>query len=153
MRELGVSLWQRPRHGEELVRSLLDSTALIADSTSSLRYTNNLRISIPVTIVVGIIVLLILWALIRCCCCGGRKKQPKYKASSAAYATPAPMAYPNQYPPQNGNGYYPPPPPSHQSSVLRRNDAAQYGQPNGQNGGWVDPSTYNGNYGGQGQYR
>lgn len=50
--------------------------------TAKAWYTSNLQIAIPVTVVVGIIVLLILWGIIRCfarcclCCCGrGKKKQ------------------------------------------------------------------------------
>ncbi|GAA6006208.1 hypothetical protein JCM11491_002071 [Sporobolomyces phaffii] len=76
-------------------------------------YTDNLRISIPVTIVVGIIVLLILYGLIRCLCCGGRRrggaKPPKNQAYSSNYAT---NGYGGgfQPPPMNQNGYYAPPP-------------------------------------------
>ncbi|BGP18394.1 hypothetical protein JCM10213_005977 [Rhodosporidiobolus nylandii] len=101
-------------------------------------YTNNLRIAIPVTVVVGIIVLLILWGIIRCLCCRGRRQKayvpPKGSSYSTQYA--APPNYGNGYypPPQNGygggsGGYAPPPgpPPSHpdvqrpgQARVLRR---------------------------------
>ncbi|GAA5885598.1 hypothetical protein JCM16303_001475 [Sporobolomyces ruberrimus] len=77
-------------------------------------YTDNLRISIPVTIVVGIIVLLIIFAIIRCCCCGGRRrggaaKPPRNQAFSSNYA---PNGYGGgfQPPPMNQNGYCAPPP-------------------------------------------
>ncbi|KAK4050777.1 hypothetical protein OIV83_003198 [Microbotryomycetes sp. JL201] len=108
-------------------------------------YTNNLRISIPVTVVVGIIVLLLLAAIIRCICCRNRplrKGKPSKAASSGYYAPPPPQ---QQYmPSQNGYGshYYPPPPgpppahPQSRGSVLRRNEG--YGN------NWVDPGHYNG---------
>ncbi|GAA6010631.1 hypothetical protein JCM10207_007774 [Rhodosporidiobolus poonsookiae] len=79
-------------------------------------YTQNLRISIPVTIVVGIIVLLLLWALLRCLCCGGFRRRQAYKPpKNAAYSgrfAPPPGAPPMQNQGQGGygNGYYPPPP-------------------------------------------
>jgi len=94
-------------------------------------YTQNLRISIPVTIVVGIIVLLIIYGIIRCCCCGGRRtrgfagqKPPKNQAYSSNYAAPPPqMSGYGGPPPMNNNGYYAPPPgvppPVHHSRLRR----------------------------------
>ncbi|BGP01951.1 Zinc metalloprotease [Rhodotorula toruloides ATCC 204091] len=81
-------------------------------------YRDHLQIAIPVTIVVGLIVLAILWAILRCLCCrGGRAKPAKNQSYSSAYATgPSPMAqntpygyYPSSAPQQQG-GYYAPPP-------------------------------------------
>ena len=46
-------------------------------------YTSNLQISIPVTIVVGLLVLGILWAIIRCCV---RRSKASRTPPSAAYA-------------------------------------------------------------------
>ncbi|KAG8768597.1 hypothetical protein FRC12_005463 [Ceratobasidium sp. 428] len=63
-----------------------------AIETAKAWYTSNLQISIPVTVVVGIIVLLFLWGMIRCftrcclCCCAGRRKKdnnlPRQRISS-----------------------------------------------------------------------
>ncbi|KAG9088315.1 hypothetical protein FRC06_002104 [Ceratobasidium sp. 370] len=59
-----------------------------AIETAKAWYTSNLQISIPVTVVVGIVVLLILWGIIRCfarCCCGGKRKKdnlPRQRISS-----------------------------------------------------------------------
>ncbi|KAK4047861.1 hypothetical protein OIO90_006022 [Microbotryomycetes sp. JL221] len=112
-------------------------------------YTNNLRISIPVTVVVGIIVLLLLAAIIRCIFCRNRplrkNKAPKHKGASSSFYAPPPG------PPHGGyaqNGFapqhqYPPgPPPVHpqgRGSVLRRNDGYV-----GNGNNWVDPAVYNG---------
>ncbi|KAB5593007.1 Reprolysin family zinc metalloprotease [Ceratobasidium theobromae] len=77
--------------------------------TAKAWYTSNLQISIPVTVVVGIIVLSILWALGRCVarCCAGRKQQqqqqrisswvpPEYNRSpTAGGLQPPPMSYQN----------------------------------------------------------
>lgn len=81
-------------------------------------YRDHLQIAIPVTIVVGLIVLAILWALLRCMCCrGGRAKPAKNQPYSSAYAAgPPPMAQSNPYgyypssAPQQGGAYYAPPP-------------------------------------------
>ncbi|GAA5936111.1 hypothetical protein JCM1841_007056 [Sporobolomyces salmonicolor] len=81
-------------------------------------YTKNLRIAIPVTIVVGIIVLLLIFFILRCCCCRRHRpayvaNPPKNQAYSAAFATPPSGYYGGQQPVLNGNGsfnggYYPP---------------------------------------------
>ncbi|GAA5833777.1 hypothetical protein JCM3766R1_000095 [Sporobolomyces carnicolor] len=95
-----------------------------AIDTAKSWYTDNLRISIPVTIVVGIIVLLILWGLIRCLCCGSRSsrrrgggmlKPKKNQAYSSNYSSNGYGGGGFQPPPmrQNGGGgggYYAPPP-------------------------------------------
>ena len=81
--------------------------------TVSSWYRDNLRISIPVTVVGGIIILLILFGIIRCCtrrCCGGGGRN---KANSSKYysgAPPPPMQQPQFQMPQQpyptyGNAY------------------------------------------------
>ncbi|KAG8688672.1 hypothetical protein FRC11_004982 [Ceratobasidium sp. 423] len=52
--------------------------------TAKAWYTSNLQISIPVTVVVGIIVLLILWGCLRCIgrCCGFGRNKGKQRISS-----------------------------------------------------------------------
>ncbi|KAF8599275.1 hypothetical protein BDV93DRAFT_526223 [Ceratobasidium sp. AG-I] len=53
--------------------------------TAKAWYVANLQIAIPVTVVVGIVVLLLLWGILRCigrCCCGSRDKQPKQRINS-----------------------------------------------------------------------
>ncbi|GAA6062534.1 hypothetical protein JCM10212_004300 [Sporobolomyces blumeae] len=85
-------------------------------------YRENLRIAIPVTIVVGIIVLLILFALIRCCFCGNRRKGG-FASSKPPKGQPYSSNYANGYGGQNGffphqnaggmtqtGGFYAPPP-------------------------------------------
>ncbi|GAA6046913.1 hypothetical protein JCM3770_003427 [Rhodotorula araucariae] len=82
-------------------------------------YRDHLNIAIPVTIVVALLVLAILYALVRCCCCRGRPakgaaplKPGRGQPHSARYAVPPgqqSMAQPmtNGYYPPNGS-YYPP---------------------------------------------
>ncbi|CAE6436384.1 unnamed protein product [Rhizoctonia solani] len=55
-----------------------------AIDTAKAWYTSNLQISIPVTVVVGIIVLLILWGCLRCIgrCCGCGRDKTKQRISS-----------------------------------------------------------------------
>lgn len=57
-----------------------------AIDTAKAWYVANLQIAIPVTIVVGIVVLLLLWGILRCIgrrCCGSRDKNlPKQRISS-----------------------------------------------------------------------
>ncbi|GAA5975313.1 hypothetical protein JCM5350_006426 [Sporobolomyces pararoseus] len=99
-----------------------------AIDTAKSWYTDNLRISIPVTIVVGIIVLLILYGLIRCLCCGGRRrgggvaKPPKNQAYSSNYAPSNGYNGGFQPPPmhQNGGFYAPPPGPPPQAMMSNR---------------------------------
>ncbi|GAA5988146.1 hypothetical protein JCM11641_003611 [Rhodosporidiobolus odoratus] len=78
-------------------------------------YTQNLRIAIPVTVIVGIIVLLILWGIVRCLCCGGCRRRGggggkkggpgKGMSYSGQFAQPPPTSQM-----QGANGYgYPPP--------------------------------------------
>ncbi|GAA5985974.1 hypothetical protein JCM10908_006356 [Rhodotorula pacifica] len=69
-------------------------------------YRDHLNIAIPVTVVVGLIVIALLWALLSCLCCRGRrggfgsKKPGKNQSYSSTYANN------NGY----GTGYYHPPP-------------------------------------------
>ena len=75
-------------------------------------YRDHLNIAIPVTVIVGLIVLALLWGLISCLCCRGRrggfksgKKLGKNQSYSAAYANNGGYgAY------GGGASYYPPPP-------------------------------------------
>ncbi|KIS69376.1 uncharacterized protein UMAG_02711 [Mycosarcoma maydis] len=119
-------------------------------------YMDNLRISIPVTIVVGIIVLLILFSIVRRCCCGGRRQRPAKSSgrrpfqrshgndyNGAAYNVPIPEGTPqgSQSSSQVQGAYaapsFPPPPPMRQSYSSYGNGATQPS-------GWVDPAAYNG---------
>ncbi|GAA5856962.1 hypothetical protein JCM8547_008486 [Rhodosporidiobolus lusitaniae] len=93
-------------------------------------YLDHLSIAIPVTIVVGLIVLAILWALIRCIFCGGCRGRRK----NTAYVPPKNGAYSGQYAPpppqqQMGNGQYAYPPPPQQ----------QFGGGYGGGGGYAPP--------------
>lgn len=127
-------------------------------------YRDNLQISIPVTIVVGIIVLLLLWCLIKCCFCGGRKgpKRSRFKRGAAVPQPPPPMMQQPYYnaPPAAA------PPPSHPSRMSGQTNSysssggpppvppraahtsgyPSYNSPNSQrgSGGWVDPTQWNG---------
>ncbi|SNX84445.1 related to ADAM protease ADM-B [Melanopsichium pennsylvanicum] len=99
-------------------------------------YTDNLRISIPVTIVVGIIVLALLACLLRCCFARRRARQFQTAGTrssrTAAYNVPKPAATPgSDRSSQVAPGYIPPPP-----SMRQPHRASQPG--------WVDPTTYNG---------
>ncbi|GAA5832789.1 hypothetical protein JCM11251_005765 [Rhodosporidiobolus azoricus] len=103
-------------------------------------YRDNLRIAIPVTVVVGLLVLAILYALIRCCFCGGRRrgggagkfKPAKNQSYSTQYAQPQ-NGFGNGSGYGNGNGYYPPPPGQY--------NGGGYGNGNGWNsgGGYAPP--------------
>lgn len=112
-------------------------------------YRNNLRISIPVTIVIGILILAILYGLLRCLCLplfaratgrkvpgaagpvmrSGRRGKPM-RNSQMQSVPPPPSRYSGPqgyYPQQQNDGPVPPPP-------------AQRGA----EGGWVDPYSFNG---------
>ena len=94
-------------------------------------YRNNLRISIPVTIVIGLLILAILYGLGRCLynrMRGGRS----HKASGGAAVLPG-RRRGNRSSQQPYRG---PPPPTHPNSYQ-----PQYQQQQGQ---WVDPNAYNG---------
>lgn len=103
-------------------------------------YTDNLKIAIPVTIVVGIIVLLILWAIARRCCFS-RPRPNSMRARGAvalgyngtAYSVPKPLATPqgSQSSSQGAYGFSGVPPVRGSSRPTRTS-------------GWVDPSAYNG---------
>lgn len=122
-------------------------------------YRNNLRIAIPVTIVIGIIVLVILAALLRCCCCptaGSRRKSRRNGAVAAnrrnhGAARRGPFAPPpmRQMPP--GQGAPPPIPPRAYIQAPYESYQAPPGAPpyhggggGGGGGGWVDPTAWNG---------
>lgn len=119
-------------------------------------------VSIPVTVVVGILVILLLWALIRCCFC--RRKPKPVKAASGHFVPAPPMQ--GQYYGNSNNQYPPPPPPQHPSryqqqqqfaappasthssgrGVLRRGDGNGYSNGGGNGGGYGYPPQ-NGNQG------
>ncbi|CDR99137.1 related to ADAM protease ADM-B [Sporisorium scitamineum] len=118
-------------------------------------YRDNLRIAIPVTIVVGIIVLLILFAIVRRCCCSGRrqggsgrpfKRSKGSGVNGAAYNVPKPVGTPQgseRSSQAQGQAAYaapsfPPPPPQHPMRQSYPSYSASH--PNG----WVDPTAYNG---------
>ncbi|SOV03577.1 related to ADAM protease ADM-B [Ustilago sp. UG-2017a] len=93
-------------------------------------YTDNLRISIPVTIVIGIIVLFILW---------GRNNR--------AYNVPKPVATPqsSEHNSQPGAGYSAPRMQNYGQPQSYAPPPQPYGHSN--NTGWVDPAAYNGSGG------
>jgi len=131
-------------------------------------YTQNLQISIPVTIVVGIIVspflihlgvilnlqiLLILFFLTRCLlracgCCGGGRRKPKHNNRPIPPAPPMRNSQHHQYPYSQN----PPPPPTRQgpdpwtAEPQQQNWNPQGPQHGGGGHGWVDESSYNGPY-------
>lgn len=135
-------------------------------------YRNNLQIAIPVTIIVGIVVILILWGLIRCLilpCIYPNKKRPRGPGAAIAARRQRRSggggggAYNVQPPPQRhqqqpsmsgvGGGAYAPPPSAppawgggYDSYNTASNDSGQYRQhhPQRQSSGWVDPTAWNG---------
>ncbi|EPQ28565.1 uncharacterized protein PFL1_03869 [Pseudozyma flocculosa PF-1] len=124
-------------------------------------YTNNLRISIPVTIVIAIIVLAILGALLRCCCTGfsrggkGYKKANRTNAPVSAGPPPGAAPYYNNVG-RDANGTDPsvhtsvnssnaPQPPARYSSTAPGHGARRSSRPpSHSHSHWVDPSAYNG---------
>ncbi|KAH8101428.1 Metallo-peptidase family M12-domain-containing protein [Cristinia sonorae] len=75
-------------------------------------YTKNLQISIPVTVVVGIIVILILWGLLRAmhrCAIGSGRKERKSMRRLSSWGNAPPMV---QIPPTPGPTAYPRPGPN-----------------------------------------
>lgn len=130
-------------------------------STFSSWYRNNLQIAVPVTIVIAVIVLLILWGLIRCIIlpCFGKASRPKAagvipgKRASArrgggsrggSVGGAGPFLQPSAdeaWQPvqsQRSSAGAPPPPPQHPS--MRDYNAGRQPPPSS----WVDPAAYNG---------
>ncbi|GAA5889430.1 hypothetical protein JCM6882_000740 [Rhodosporidiobolus microsporus] len=113
-------------------------------------YRDNLRVAIPVTIVVGLIVIALLYALLRCCFCGGRRRGALKPAKNQSYSTQyANGGYgaagrgsngyggggaqgSNGY----GNGYYPPPPGQYNGGY---NNGGGGGYGGGGGGGYAPP--------------
>ncbi|WWC69861.1 uncharacterized protein I206_103804 [Kwoniella pini CBS 10737] len=91
-------------------------------STAAAWYKQNLQISIPVTIVVGLLVLGLLWAIVKCTfgsCCGRRTHQPsniKNNGTRGSSYVPAPTGPP---PPMSQL----PPPPPQAMSFQRHSDS------------------------------
>ncbi|PWN47078.1 hypothetical protein IE53DRAFT_371765 [Violaceomyces palustris] len=101
-------------------------------------YTDNLRISIPVTIIVGIIALAILWGLLRCCFGSvARKGNRRNAASSRWRKTNSPASSFNAHPTQGMSSIPPPPPASARYDSPQRRQAQQPSH-------WVDPTAWNG---------
>ncbi|KAL1738137.1 hypothetical protein HDZ31DRAFT_70342 [Schizophyllum fasciatum] len=126
-------------------------------------YTSNLQISIPVTVVCGLIVLVLLWALIACMrrgCARGRSRN--YGTVQSNVTIPAAGAPPPAFVARNVSTRRPaPPPPGHRSmgsgasSASSRRQlsrtsgpqwpAPQYNPAAGQDRTeWVDETLYNG---------
>ncbi|WRT66683.1 uncharacterized protein IL334_003643 [Kwoniella shivajii] len=127
--------------------------------TAGAWYTQNLQISIPVTIVVGLLVIALLWAIIKCTfstCCGSSKRRPDSSRNNgtrgSAYV-PAPTGPPPPPPPMMTQI---PPQPAH--TLQRHSDSISSGDPLMRTG-QIDrdsspapPQAYGGyNYEGQGQ--
>ncbi|SGY63867.1 BQ5605_C007g04841 [Microbotryum silenes-dioicae] len=116
-------------------------------------YRNNLTIAIPVTIVAGLLVLGIIYALLRCCFCPRQSLRPrknkKGTVPSSQYAVPSGPptggGFHNGPPPPQAyqNGHYPPPPQAYQNGHYPPPPPQVYQQSN-RNNNWVDPSAYNG---------
>jgi hypothetical protein len=114
-------------------------------------YVNNLRISIPVTIVVGIIVLLVLYGLLRCLCLpliarGTGKKVRGARGpmmSSVTNMQPDNSRAYRQSRFADGDAGIPPPPPQHPNAY---HGGAQHRADGRANSGqrWADPYSYNG---------
>lgn len=112
-------------------------------------YRNNLRISIPVTIVIGVVILLALYALLRCLClpligrCTGRKVP-----GAVGPAVPGRRARHNKNT-THSTQYGLPPPPPHPSSFRGAHSTdplvPSYDPPQAPpQSRWVDPYSYNG---------
>ncbi|WWC62218.1 uncharacterized protein I303_104813 [Kwoniella dejecticola CBS 10117] len=98
-------------------------------ATAAAWYTQNLQISIPVTIVVGLIVLGLLWAIVKCtfgvCCVTKTRRPPNMRNNGtrgSAYV-PAPTGPPPPPPPHMSQ--LPPPPPQ----AMRHSDSIGSGDP------------------------
>ncbi|SCV71700.1 BQ2448_3288 [Microbotryum intermedium] len=105
-------------------------------------FRSNLTIAIPVTIVIGLLIIAIIYAILRCCFCPRQSMRPRKNKKGPPSSQYIPSGnsngvyYNNGAPPQTyQNGHYPPPPPQAYQQSNRNNN-------------WVDPSAYNGsNYG------
>lgn len=134
-------------------------------------YRNNLQIAIPVTIIIAIIVILVLWGLIRCIilpCIYPNKRRPRAPAAAMRARTQrgnrgaAPMPPPRRHQ-QNMSGYAPPPgaPPAVPPRATWGGGYESYSNGSGGNSGnygshdssarqsrsqsnWVDPAAWNG---------
>ena len=91
-------------------------------------YRNNLRISIPVTIVIGLLILGLLYGIARCI-------QRRVRGGRVQKGSGAPMQSGRR--PRSGDvsAYNGPPPPSHPNGYQHQQQ---------QQGQWVDPHSYNG---------
>ncbi|PWZ02235.1 hypothetical protein BCV70DRAFT_198508 [Testicularia cyperi] len=125
-------------------------------------YRDNLRISVPVTIVVGIIVLLILWAIVRRCCCApiSRRQQRQERQERRASRMMSPPPHMGQARYSGVPAAYNVPPGSHSQfkrttpngserssdspTLSTMPNAARSSYRNSRSSNWVDPSVWNG---------
>ncbi|KAN0061692.1 hypothetical protein ACQY0O_005684 [Thecaphora frezii] len=110
-------------------------------------YNNNLRIAIPITIVVGIVVMLLLWAILRCCFNICRRGNGYTKAAMTSNG-PAVAAGSGRQLYDAPIGVAAPPPPARYSSTApgrgRRSSRPPSQSQSQSQAHWVDPSMYNG---------
>lgn len=126
-------------------------------------YRNNLNIAIPVTIVVAIIVIAILWGLLRCCFGGRTRSGAKPAAAAGGWRRGRRSNGPVQPPPMRNSGAPPsaaPPGGPYGYQNVASNDYPSYAAPNGppppvparrsqgyqrqSQSGWVDATQWNG---------
>ncbi|KAF8761959.1 Sanke disintergrin [Rhizoctonia solani] len=115
--------------------------------TAKAWYTSNLQISIPVTVVVGIIVLLILWGCLRCVasCCGCRRDKTKQRISSwVPPATGNPAAWNSGAGWNRGAAGGPQAPPSTHQPNQRPSSGDGHARLTRARSNWVDDQMYNG---------
>ncbi|KAF8807176.1 zinc metalloprotease [Phlegmacium glaucopus] len=125
--------------------------------TAKAWYLANLQIAIPVTIVVGLVVLLLLWCIIRAVgrCCGGRKQpssravlvaarpsmtRPVSHVRLASYDRPDYVRYGQRTVPGSGTAYASLPPVAHDDYRSVGNQGFRYNN----HTNWVDDNLYNG---------
>jgi hypothetical protein len=125
--------------------------------TAKAWYVQNLQIAIPVTVVAGLFVLLILWAIVRSImrCCVRSRRRPAVTISPTASTVPIarherltsydPYAYdggPTRTIPGSNTAYTQVPPPARSGDPFQTAPQYNYGANNRMN--WVDDSQYNG---------
>ncbi|WWC88993.1 uncharacterized protein L201_003910 [Kwoniella dendrophila CBS 6074] len=124
--------------------------------TAGAWYTQNLQISIPVTIVAGLIVLGLLWAIIKCTfgiCCGTKQRRPPNTRNSGTRGSAYVAAPTGPPPPPPAHMSQLPPPPAH-TSQRNSNSIASNAPLMGQSGNGYDNGghDYYNNYNNNGGY-